>query len=79
MSRKQTPWMLDVVTLFQKAYAEDAPNLDRQKERPPRGELTGIRVVVNEDTGEAYISNDQEEFFQILPDPEYLLRFVQQL
>lgn len=58
-----------VLALFRKAYVEDAPNLDRQKERPPR-ELTGLKMVVDEDTGEAYISNDQEEFYQIRADPK---------
>lgn len=69
-----------ILKAFREAYASDARNLERQKDRPPFPVLTGLRVVANpDDPGECWISNDQEEFYQVVADLVYGYRFVQQI
>ena len=68
-----------ILKAFKTAYASHAPNLGYQKDRP-LPELTGLRVVANpNDPSECWISNDQEQFYQVLTDPIYGYRFVQQI
>lgn len=64
-----------IIALFREAYATNAPNLERRDGHSLR-ELTGIGVVVDYDTGGVTITNDQREFYEVVPDPKYLLRFI---